>query len=87
MKNMIPIQHTQLVQPINGWIGAWTDWDLTELGSEQAKRIGLSFHMAALSVPSLLDGSAWMFLCLTNAIFPVLPEGYLFCMRVQTKTA
>ena len=40
LKNIITIQHTQSVQHTNGMIGSWTDWDLTELGIEQAKRIG-----------------------------------------------
>ncbi|MDR1631130.1 MAG: phosphoglycerate mutase family protein [Oscillospiraceae bacterium] len=40
MKNIITIQHTQSLQHTNGMIGSWTDWDLTELGIEQAKRIG-----------------------------------------------
>lgn len=40
MKNIIAIQHTQSIQHTNGMIGSWTDWDLTELGVEQAKRIG-----------------------------------------------
>lgn len=40
MKNIITIQHTQSVQHTNGMIGSWKDWDLTELGIEQAKRIG-----------------------------------------------
>ena len=40
MKNIITIQHTQSVQHTNGMVGSWTDWDLTELGVEQAKRIG-----------------------------------------------
>lgn len=40
MKNIITIQHTQSVHHTNGMIGSWTDWDLTELGKEQAERIG-----------------------------------------------
>jgi len=40
MKNIITIQHTQSIQHTNGMIGSWTDWDLTELGKEQAKKIG-----------------------------------------------
>lgn len=40
MKSIITIQHTQSVQHTNGMIGSWTDWDLTEFGIEQAKRIG-----------------------------------------------
>jgi len=40
MKTIITIQHTQSVHHTNGMVGSWTDWDLTELGLEQAKRIG-----------------------------------------------
>ena len=40
MKNIITIQHTQSVHHTNGMVGSWTDWDLTELGVQQAKRIG-----------------------------------------------
>lgn len=40
MKIIITIQHPQFLQHTNGMIGSWTDWDLTELGIEQAKRIG-----------------------------------------------
>jgi len=40
MKTIITIQHTQSLQHTNGMIGSWTDWDLTDLGVEQAKRIG-----------------------------------------------
>lgn len=40
MKNIITIQHTQSIQHTNGMIGSWTDWELTDLGFEQAKRIG-----------------------------------------------
>ncbi len=40
MKNIITIQHTQSIQHTNGMIGSWRDWALTELGIEQAKRIG-----------------------------------------------
>ena len=40
MKNIITIQHTQSIHHTNGMIGSWTDWDLSEHGIEQAKRIG-----------------------------------------------
>lgn len=40
MKNIITIQHTQSVHHTNGMIGSWTDWELSELGKEQAHRIG-----------------------------------------------
>jgi broad specificity phosphatase PhoE len=41
MKNIITIQHTQSVHHTNGMVGSWTDWDLSDLGKEQAERIGL----------------------------------------------
>ena len=40
MKTIITIQHTQSIHHINGMVGSWTDWDLSELGIQQAKRIG-----------------------------------------------
>lgn len=40
MKTIITIQHTQSVHHTNGMVGSWTDWDLSELGLRQAKRIG-----------------------------------------------
>lgn len=40
MKNIITIQHTQSVHHINGMIGSWTNWDLTDLGKQQAENIG-----------------------------------------------
>jgi broad specificity phosphatase PhoE len=41
MKNIITIQHTQSANHINGMVGSWTDWELTDLGKEQARRIGV----------------------------------------------
>ena len=40
MKNIITVQHTQSVHHTNGMVGSWTDWDLTELGKQQADNIG-----------------------------------------------
>ena len=40
MKNIITIQHTQSIHHTNGMIGGWGDWNLSELGIEQAERIG-----------------------------------------------
>jgi Fructose-2,6-bisphosphatase len=40
MKKVIAIQHTQSFQHTNKMIGSWTDWDLTQLGTRQANRIG-----------------------------------------------
>lgn len=41
MKRIITIQHTQSIHHLNGMVGSWTDWDLSELGIEQADNIGL----------------------------------------------
>ena len=40
MKHIIAIQHTQSIHHTNGMVGSWTDWDLTELGCQQAENIG-----------------------------------------------
>lgn len=40
MKTIIVVQHAQSVQHTNGMIGSWTDWDLTDLGIQQAENIG-----------------------------------------------
>lgn len=40
MRTIITIQHTQSVHHTNGMVGSWTDWDLSELGATQAKKIG-----------------------------------------------
>ena len=40
MKNIITIQHTQSIHHTNGMVGSWTDWNLSELGVEQANKIG-----------------------------------------------
>lgn len=42
MKTIITIQHTQSIHHTNGMVGSWTDWKLTELGINQAKKIGES---------------------------------------------
>ena len=40
MKTIITIQHTQSMHHTNGMVGSWTDWELSELGMQQANRIG-----------------------------------------------
>ncbi|MBI9013068.1 MAG: histidine phosphatase family protein [Clostridiales bacterium] len=40
MKNIITIQHPESVQHKNGMIGSWCNWELTDLGLEQASKIG-----------------------------------------------
>lgn len=39
-KTIITVQHTQSQHHTNGMIGAWGDWELTELGIKQAENIG-----------------------------------------------
>ena len=40
MKHIITVQHPQSMHHINGMVGSWTDWELTELGKQQADQIG-----------------------------------------------
>lgn len=40
MKKIITVQHTQSIHHINGMVGSWTDWELSELGKQQANKIG-----------------------------------------------
>jgi hypothetical protein len=40
VSSILTIQHTESIHHTNGMIGSWTDWDLSEHGIEQAKRIG-----------------------------------------------
>ena len=40
MKTIILVQHTESEHHVNGCIGAWQDWNLTERGRGQAFRIG-----------------------------------------------
>jgi len=40
MKTIILVQHTESEHHVNGHIGAWQDWNLTEAGRAQAFRIG-----------------------------------------------
>ena len=40
MKTILTVQHTESEYHINGCIGAWQDWSLTDRGKEQAFRIG-----------------------------------------------
>ena len=48
MKNSIIIQHTQSIHHTNGMIGSWTDWELTDLGKEQADNSGRKLSVYVL---------------------------------------
>ena len=39
MKSIYTVQHTQSEHHVNGMVGSWTDWSLTDLGQRQAERI------------------------------------------------
>ena len=52
MKRIITIQHTQSEHHVNGMVGSWTDWHLTDLGRAQAERI-------ATRLLSHLQGKTW----------------------------
>ena len=52
MKQIITIQHTQSEHHVNGMVGSWTDWHLTETGRAQAQRIARRLH-------PLLAGKVW----------------------------
>jgi len=40
MKEIITIQHAESLQHVNGMVGGWTDWELTDRGKKQAEAIG-----------------------------------------------
>lgn len=52
MKQIITIQHTQSEHHLNGMVGSWTDWHLTENGRVQAERIAERLLL-------LLQGKKW----------------------------
>ena len=52
MKQIITIQHTQSEHHVNGMVGSWTDWHLTEKGRLQAERI-------VQRLLPLLQGKTW----------------------------
>ena len=57
MKSIITVQHTQSVHHTNGMVGSWTDWELTELGREQADRIGKKLFEATGGRPFAIYSS------------------------------
>jgi len=56
MKHIITIQHTQSEQHLNGMIGSWTDWSLTDLGHRHAENIGRKLSAE-------LNGQDWKIYC------------------------
>ena len=45
-KIIYTVQHTQSEHHVNGYVGAWGNWNLTNLGKEQAHKVGewLAYH-------------------------------------------
>ena len=41
LKSIFTVQHTQSEHHTNSMVGSWTDWNLTELGKQQAERIAM----------------------------------------------
>lgn len=40
MKSIITVQHTQSVHHLNGMVGSWIDWPLSDKGKDQAETMG-----------------------------------------------
>lgn len=57
MKTIITVQHTQSVHHTNGMVGSWTDWELTEHGREQARRIARRLREELSGRPVILYSS------------------------------
>ena len=57
MRSIICIQHTQSVHHTNGMVGSWTDWDITNLGIQQANKIGENLKKKFSQTPFVMYSS------------------------------
>lgn len=57
MKTIITIQHTQSVHHTNGMVGSWTDWELSELGKQQAEQIGKKLKIELAQIKPVMYSS------------------------------
>ena len=57
MRFIICIQHTQSVHHTNGMVGSWTDWDITNIGIQQANRIGENLKKKFPQTPFVMYSS------------------------------
>ena len=57
MKTILTVQHPQSLHHINGMVGSWTDWDLTDLGRQQAHNIGRKLAQRFPDTPFTLYSS------------------------------
>jgi broad specificity phosphatase PhoE len=44
-KTIITVQHPESMHHLNGMVGSWTDWELTELGRLQAENIATNLQL------------------------------------------
>ncbi len=58
MRHIITVQHTQSLQHVNGRIGSWTDWPLTQLGCRQAEAIAAG--LARLFIQESWNAEEWL---------------------------
>ena len=57
MKTIFTIQHTESIYHTNGMVGSWTDWDLSELGRQQAENIGKKLSAELAGKPVVMYAS------------------------------
>ena len=57
MKTIITVQHTQSIHHTNGMVGSWTDWELTDLGRQQAENIGKNLEAELAGKRAILYSS------------------------------
>ncbi len=57
MKTIFTIQHTESIHHTNGMVGSWTDWDLSELGRQQAENIGKKLSAELAGKPVVMYAS------------------------------
>ena len=54
MKSIFTVQHTQSEHHTNGMVGSWTDWNLTELGKQQAAQTGKKLLEMGVKIDEIL---------------------------------
>ena len=91
MKHIITVQHTQSEHHTNGMVGSWTDWNLTELGRQQADRIavrlkeelaGKGKNLSGEGQQSTAEMAVQKQYCFASAKFFVIQvQSIYFCVR------
>ena len=57
MKTIFTIHHTESIHHTNGMVGSWTDWNLSELGKQQAENIGKKLSAELAGKPVVMYAS------------------------------